>query len=64
MRKRLFEIIETAGEGDRPSAIYDSVMMALIVVSLVPLAFKTERPALEILDKACAAVFVVDYLLR
>lgn len=64
MRKRLFEIIETAGEGDRPSAVYDSVMMALIVVSLVPLAFKSETPVLAVLDKACAAVFVVDYLLR
>ena len=64
MRKRLFEIIEAAGGGDRVSAAYDAVMMALIVVSLVPLAFKTETPFLSALDKCCAGVFVLDYLLR
>ena len=64
MRKRIYEIIETAGVGDRASALYDGIMMVLIAVSLVPLAFKTETPALASLDKACACVFVLDYLLR
>lgn len=64
MRKRIYEIIETAGVGDRASALYDGIMMVLIAVSLVPLAFKTETPALAVLDKACAFVFVLDYLLR
>jgi voltage-gated potassium channel len=64
MRKRIFEIIELAEDGDRLSGAYDSFMLALIVLSLVPLAFKTELPALAALDKACACVFIVDYLLR
>lgn len=64
MRKRIYEIIETAKQGDRASELYDSVMMLLIVVSLIPLAFKTETLALAVLDKTCACVFVVDYLLR
>lgn len=64
MRKRLFEIIETAAAGDRVSAWYDSAMMVAIVASLVPLAFKTETPALAALDKLCASIFVLDYLLR
>lgn len=64
MRKRIFEIIETASEGDRISELYDSVVMLLIVASLIPLAFKAETPALAVLDKACACAFVVDYLLR
>lgn len=64
MRKRIFEVIELAGDGDRLSAAYDSAMMALIVVSLIPLAFKAEYPALAVLDKGCACIFVVDYLLR
>ena len=39
-------------------------MLILIVISLIPLAFKTEYITLTVVDKACAAVFVVDYLLR
>lgn len=64
MRKRLFEIVELAADGDRVSAAYDSTMLFLIVLSMVPLAFKTETPALALIDKGCACVFVLDYLLR
>ena len=64
MRKRIFEIIELSQGDDRASSIYDSAMMALIVVSLIPLAFKAEYPVLAVLDKGCACVFVLDYLLR
>ena len=41
-RKRIYEIIEASGDGDRASSVYDAVMVAAIIVSLVPLAFKTE----------------------
>ena len=64
MRKRIYEIIETATEGDRISELYDGIMMLLIVASLVPLAFKTETLTLAVLDKFCACVFVIDYFLR
>lgn len=64
MRKRIFEIVELARPGDIVSAVYDSAMMLLIVLSLVPLAFKTEHLSLTVLDKACACIFIVDYLLR
>lgn len=64
MRKRIFEIIESARGGDRASSVYDGLMMVLIVVSLVPLAFKEETPALGMIDRACACVFVLDYALR
>ena len=64
MRKRLYEIVELAADGDRVSAAYDSAMLFLIVLSMVPLAFKTETPALALIDKCCACVFVLDYLLR
>jgi len=64
MRKRIFEIIETASDGDRISSVYDVGMMILIVVSLIPLAFKRETTFLLVIDKVCAALFIVDYLLR
>lgn len=64
MRKRLFEIIEASSGHDKASSAYDAFMTVLIVISLVPLAFKTEIPFLSILDKSCAWIFVADYLLR
>ena len=64
MRKRIFEIIEKANEKDVLSTVYDFTMIALIVLSLVPLAFKTETRFFTVLDKVTVAIFIADYLLR
>ena len=64
MRKRLFEIIEKADEGDRASAVYDYSMMVVIIASLLPLAFKRTTPFLAILDYVTVSIFILDYLLR
>lgn len=64
MRKRIFEIVEPAKTKDRNSAVYDVFMMVIILISLVPLAFKTEIVFFDIVDKICAAIFIFDYLLR
>ena len=64
LRKRIFEIVEKADGHDTLSASYDYFMIIVIVVSLIPLAFKTENTVFIIIDKATAAVFIIDYLLR
>ncbi len=64
MRKRIFEIIEVAKEDDRASYYYDAFMMAMILLSMVPLVFKQTTPLLIALDVVTVAVFMVDYLLR
>ena len=64
MRKRIFEIIETAKENDRASNIYDVFMMTVIVASLIPLAFKTDNTFFYVIDKIAVVIFIVDYLLR
>ena len=64
MRKRIFEIIEISRDGDRLSAVYDSFMILVITLSLLPLLFKESTPFLSGLDKVCVAVFLLDYLLR
>ena len=43
-RKRIFEIIEKSDGKDRISSVYDISMIIVIVVSLLPLAFKTDTP--------------------
>jgi len=64
MRKRIFEIIEVSRDGDRVSTFYDFFMIFVIVVSLVPLAFKEETTAFVVIDKICVVIFIIDYLLR
>ena len=64
MRKRIFEVIEVAKEGDILSAVYDSFMMLVITLSLLPLVFKESTPFLTALDKTAAGIFIADYLLR
>lgn len=64
MRKRIYEVIEVAREGDRLSAVYDSFMIAVIVLSLIPLVFKETTGFLTGLDKVCVVIFIIDYLLR
>jgi voltage-gated potassium channel len=64
MRKRIFEIIEKSKEDDKLSHAYDLFMIVVIVVSLLPLAFKQEYKAFVILDKIALVVFIIDYLLR
>lgn len=63
MRERIFKIIERS-DGDRLSSVYDWFMIVTIVISLIPLAFKDTVPTFDFLDKLCAAVFILDYLLR
>lgn len=64
MRKRIYEIIEASNGNDRASSVYDIFMIAVIFISLIPLAFKTEPSAFRVTDKICVAVFILDYLLR
>ena len=63
-RRRVFEIIEKADYEDRLSAAYDYMMIVVIVLSLIPLAFKIENTFFKVVDKATVAVFIVDYFLR
>lgn len=64
MRKRIFEIIEVAPEGDKASRIYDLFMMACIIASLIPLCFKEHTGILVALDRITVAIFIIDYCLR
>lgn len=64
MRKRIFEIIETASAYDKVSALYDYFMMIVIITSLVPLAFKSRSTLFYLIDSIACTIFIIDYLLR
>lgn len=63
-RKRIYEIIEKSAEQDKLSSAYDFMMIAVIVISLIPLAFKEENLFFTVVDKVSASIFIIDYLLR
>ena len=64
MRKRIFEIIEKSSGDDKLSTAYDIFMIIVILVSLLPLAFKTEPVAFVLIDRIAVTIFIVDYVLR
>ena len=64
MRERIYNIIDSANNETRLASLYDFFMMAVIVISLIPLAFKVEPPFFAVTDKICAVIFIIDYILR
>lgn len=64
VRHRIYEIIELSSGDDIASTIYDFTMMAVIFISLIPLAFKQSNLVFDIFDKVTVTVFIVDYALR
>ena len=64
MRSRIFEIIELAGDDDQSSRTYDLIMMGTILLSMVPMAFKSSNTAFEVIERAATVIFIADYLLR
>lgn len=64
LRKRIYEVIEAAKEGDALSSVYDSVILITVVLSLIPLAFKAQGLAFSIIDRITVTIFIIDYILR
>lgn len=64
MRKKIFEIIERDTGESKLSKLYDIMMMAAILVSIVPLAFKESNGVFEWIDHISVSIFILDYVLR
>lgn len=64
MRKRIFEIVDLAGENDWISKSYDYFMYLVILVSVLPLFFKHSCLAFQIIERVTVSIFIVDYVLR
>ena len=64
MRKKVFSIIEPDNEGNKLSAIYDILMMIIIVLGVLPLTFKENHAAFRWMEYVAVSVFILDYILR
>lgn len=63
-RKRLYEIIEVADRHDRLSRIYDFFIMAVILLSMIPLATKNQSALLTWIETLAVIIFILDYIAR
>lgn len=64
MRKKIFGIIELAGNDKLLSKTYDRIMQIAIVVSIIPLMFRGSNAVFSMLELVVTILFVLDYLLR
>lgn len=64
MRKRIFEIIESNNEKYLLNKIYNAFMMIVILLSILPLCFKTTNTFLHNLEYIIVIIFIADYILR
>ena len=64
MRSKIYDIIEKGQSDSVLSRAYDFFMMGIIILSLVPLVFKSESVFLDIIDYGTAVIFIIDYVLR
>lgn len=63
MRKKVFDVIEF-NRKSKSSSIYNTIMIVIIIVSIVPLAMKEPSTLWNIIDKICVTIFIIDYILR
>lgn len=56
MRAKLYRLLETS--------YYDAFMMVVIIISIIPLAFKSTNVAWSIIDVISAIIFITDYIIR
>lgn len=64
MRRKIFDVIEVADGNNRASAVYDYLMMVVILISLLPLTVKETNPLLRSIEMISSVIFILDYLLR
>lgn len=63
-KERLYEIVDYPEKGDYFSIMYDVFFIITIIISLIPLCYKELSDTLILIDRLCAGVFIVDYILR
>lgn len=64
IRKKIYEIIHISDGNNTLSKIYDTFMMCIIILSIIPLAFKKQYVWLTIIEIITVIFYIIDYLLR
>ncbi len=64
IREKIYELIEPPNEVNSKVDIYDIIMFISIIVSIIPLAFKSQNHVFDIIDKITFLIFSIDYVFR
>lgn len=64
MRRKIYNIIEQAKDGNKLSLAYDILMVIAIAASIIPLMFVEETKAFRVIEQITVTFFILDYLLR
>ncbi|MGN0526438.1 MAG: ion transporter [Acutalibacteraceae bacterium] len=64
MRKKIYSIINPDDNNNKISRAYDFIMMATIIISIIPLAFKETNLYFQLIDYITVGIFIIDYILR
>ncbi len=63
-RRKVYDVIDFTNVENNYSKFYDSFMLIMIILSLVPLAFKTYNIVFFVIEKTAMTIFIIDYILR
>lgn len=63
MRERIFNLVEPP-HGEERADIYDIIMLCAIIVSIIPLAFKSTNTVFILINCVTVVLFIIDYFLR
>lgn len=64
IRQKIYDIVELKEVNSLASRLYNQFMLILVVISMLPLAFKDDYAIFAITDVVVVSVFIVDYLLN
>ena len=64
MRRKIYNIIEQAKDGNKISLAYDILMIIAIAASIIPLMFVEDTKAFRVIEQITVSFFILDYLLR
>ena len=64
IRQRIYDIVELKEVNSVASRLYNQFMLVLVIISMLPLAFKEDYAIFAITDVVVVSVFIIDYLLN
>lgn len=64
IRKKIYDLVEPAKDGNRLSLAYDILMLVAITASIVPLMFVEDKLVFRIIEQITVVLFILDYILR
>ncbi len=64
IKKRLYEVLEVSGVGDKASRAYDVLMTMAVIVGLIPMTLKADNIFTHWIEIVTSVIFILDYIAR